>query len=114
MAFITVRARYRGEAIILGRCPSLSAHESESMLRAYLVCREREKQANGTWKKQCTNNSDPVTPELLPRQSSVSLRMLTNLRLADLASDHCATRQSSVSLRNRDPPAEDVVLKSGQ
>jgi hypothetical protein len=27
--------------IIVGRCPSLSAHESESMLRTYLVCRER-------------------------------------------------------------------------
>jgi hypothetical protein len=26
--------------IFLGRCPSLSAHESESMLRTYLVCRE--------------------------------------------------------------------------
>jgi hypothetical protein len=38
-----------GSPIFLGRCPSLSAHESESMLRTYLVC--REKQANGTWEK---------------------------------------------------------------
>jgi hypothetical protein len=45
-----------GAPIILGRCPSLSAHESESMLRTYLVFRakqeserERERKANGTW-----------------------------------------------------------------
>jgi hypothetical protein len=40
--------------IILGRCPSLSTHESESMLRTYLVCRKkqkREKQTNGKWEK---------------------------------------------------------------
>jgi hypothetical protein len=47
-----------GSPIKLGRCPSLSAHESESMLRTHLVCRdkqererERERQANGTWDK---------------------------------------------------------------
>jgi hypothetical protein len=38
-----------GAPIILGRWPSLSAHESESLLRTYLVC--REKQANGTWEQ---------------------------------------------------------------
>jgi hypothetical protein len=38
-----------GAPITVGRCPSLAAHESESMLRTYLVC--REKQANGTWEK---------------------------------------------------------------
>jgi hypothetical protein len=38
-----------GAPIIFGRRPSLSAHESGSMLRTYLVC--REKQANGTWEK---------------------------------------------------------------
>jgi hypothetical protein len=37
------------EPIIFGLCPSLSAHESESMLRTYLVC--REKQSNGTFEK---------------------------------------------------------------
>jgi hypothetical protein len=44
--------------MILSWCPSLSAHESESMLRTDLVCREkqekerdRQKQANGTWEK---------------------------------------------------------------
>jgi hypothetical protein len=45
-----------GAPIILGRWPSLTAHESESMLRTYLVSREKqerqtEKQANGTWEK---------------------------------------------------------------
>jgi hypothetical protein len=35
--------------ITLGQSPSLSAHESESMLRTYPVC--REKQANGAWDK---------------------------------------------------------------
>jgi hypothetical protein len=50
-----------GAPIIVGRCPSLSAHESESMLRTYLVCREKQereresererKQANGTREK---------------------------------------------------------------
>jgi hypothetical protein len=47
-----------GAPIILGLCPSLSAHESESMLLTYLVCREkqerereRERQANGTWEQ---------------------------------------------------------------
>jgi hypothetical protein len=45
-----------GAPIILGRCPSLSAHESESMLRTYLVYREkrerereRARERNGTW-----------------------------------------------------------------
>jgi hypothetical protein len=67
-----------GTPIILGRCPSLSAHESESVLRTYLVCREkrekeREKQANGTWER----HSDPTTStsELLLRQNSVTARV---------------------------------------
>jgi hypothetical protein len=45
---------FGGAPIILGRCPSLSAHESESMLRTYLVCREkqeRERQAHVKWEK---------------------------------------------------------------
>jgi hypothetical protein len=44
--------------MILGRRPTLLAYESESMLRTYLVCREkqerereREKQANDMWEK---------------------------------------------------------------
>jgi hypothetical protein len=60
-----------GAPIILGRCPSLSAHESESMLRTYFVCREKQereknKQTAGR-STQCTNNSDPIgsTCELL-------------------------------------------------
>jgi hypothetical protein len=32
-----------GAPIILGRLPSLPAHESESMLRTYLVYREKQK-----------------------------------------------------------------------
>jgi hypothetical protein len=31
-----------GLPIILGRCPSLSAHYSESMLRIYLICKEKQ------------------------------------------------------------------------
>jgi hypothetical protein len=41
-----------GVPIILGQCPSLSEHESESMLRnREKQERERESQANGTWEK---------------------------------------------------------------
>jgi hypothetical protein len=36
-----------GAPIILGRCPALSAHESESMLRTYLVCREKQEREGG-------------------------------------------------------------------
>jgi hypothetical protein len=68
-----------GAPIMLGRCPSLSAHESESMLRTYLVCREkqergREKQTARERSTQSTNNSDPITStsELLLRQNSVT------------------------------------------
>jgi hypothetical protein len=43
------RRMFTGAPIMLGRCPPLSEHESESMLRTYLVC--REKQANSTWEK---------------------------------------------------------------
>jgi hypothetical protein len=75
-----------GKPIILGRCPSLSGHESESMLRTYLVCREeqegererereRNKQTARGRSTQCTNNSDSITStsELLLRQSSVTV-----------------------------------------
>jgi hypothetical protein len=77
--------RDTGAPILPGRWPSLSAHESESMLRTYLVCRVR--QANGKWEK----HSVLITAILLPQRLScywgkiVSLRMLT-----DFASDHCA------------------------
>jgi hypothetical protein len=53
-----------GAPIVLGRCPSPSAHESESMLRTYLVC--REKQANGTWEA----HSALITAILLPQRLS--------------------------------------------
>jgi hypothetical protein len=56
MASHIERRGFIGAPIILGRRPSLSAHESESMLRTYLVCREKqereiERQASGTWEK---------------------------------------------------------------
>jgi hypothetical protein len=71
--------------IIFGQCPSLSAYESESTLRTYLICREkqerererereREKQTARGRSTQCTNNSDHITStsELLLRQNSVT------------------------------------------
>jgi hypothetical protein len=80
-----------GAPMILGWCPSLLAHESESMLRTYLVCREkqerkreRERERNRQTDRnkqtalgrntQFTNNSDPITStsELLLRQNSVT------------------------------------------
>jgi hypothetical protein len=70
-----------GAPIILGRCPSLLAHKSESMLWTYLVCREkqerereRRKQTARARSTQCINNSDPVTSmsELLLRQNNVT------------------------------------------
>jgi hypothetical protein len=65
--FLFSRATKRiGSPIILGRYPSLSAHESESMLRTYLVCREKqekekEKQTARGKSTQYTNNSDTIT-----------------------------------------------------
>jgi hypothetical protein len=67
--------------IFRGRCPLLSAHESEAISSAERNDKGREKQANGTWLK---------TAILLPQRLScysgktVSLRMLTNLTIADL------------------------------
>jgi hypothetical protein len=34
------KSTFIGAQILFGRCPSLSAHESESMLRTYVVCRQ--------------------------------------------------------------------------
>jgi hypothetical protein len=90
-----------GAPIILGRCPSLSAHENESMLRTYLVCREkqdterereRNKQTTYGRRTQYTNNSDPLTSssELLLRQNSVTAHV-HQCYSRRLASDHCAT-----------------------
>jgi hypothetical protein len=99
-----------GEPIIIGRCASLSEHESQSMLRTYLVCREkqererekareRNKQTARGISTQCTNNSNPITStsELFLRQNSEC---------------HCACSPILGSptwvwpLRNRDPPAK--------
>jgi hypothetical protein len=83
-----IRLRSIGAPIILGWCPTLPAHESESMLRTYLVC--REKQANGTWEKHSVLKTAILLPQHLSCYGKmVSLRMLTNLRL-----------------RNGDPPAK--------
>jgi hypothetical protein len=67
-----------GALIILNRCPSPSAHESESMLRTYLVCREkRAKRHVGE------AHSVLITAILLPQRLScywgkiVPLHMLT-------------------------------------
>jgi hypothetical protein len=68
--FIKTNTMCIGAPIILGRCPSLSAHESESMLRTYLVCREKqERQRERERKKQTTRGSSTQctitsTPEL--------------------------------------------------
>jgi hypothetical protein len=56
------RTHCTGAPIILGRCPSLSAHKSESMLRTYLVCREKQERERARERStKCTNNSDPIT-----------------------------------------------------
>jgi hypothetical protein len=67
-----------GAPIIFGRCPSLSAHERESMLRTYLACREKLERERGretskrhVRKAQCTNNSDPITSTSELLQSAV-------------------------------------------
>jgi hypothetical protein len=85
--------QYIGAPIFLGRCPSLSAHESESMLRTYLVCREKQERER---ERETSNlhvgeaHSILTAAILLPQRLScywgktVSLRMLTSLRLANL------------------------------
>jgi hypothetical protein len=84
-----------GAPIFFGRCPSLSAHESESMLRTYLVFREkqereRERERETTKRHAGEAHSALTTAILLPQCLScckgkiVLLRMLTNLKLADL------------------------------
>jgi hypothetical protein len=78
--------------IFLGRCPSLSAHESESMLRTYLFCWENIRRL-AAGKQLVHGNSTQyllITAILLAQRltsywgNTVSLRMLINLRLAKL------------------------------
>jgi hypothetical protein len=99
-SFKLATALHTGALIILGRCPSLSAHESESMLRTYLVA-ERNKQMVHGRSTQYTNISDPntLTSELLLRQI-VSLRMLTNLKLADLRQTTAQQRTTGQDLQS--------------
>jgi hypothetical protein len=76
---------------MLGRCPSLSAHDSESVLRTYLVCREKQERGREreTSKRHVGEaHSVLATVILLPQRLScywgriVPLRMLSELRLA--------------------------------
>jgi hypothetical protein len=84
---------YTGAQIILGRCPSLSAHDSESMLRTYLVCgdkQEREEEREASKRHVGEAHSVLTTAILLPQRLScywgkiVSLRMLASIRLPNL------------------------------
>jgi hypothetical protein len=70
--------------------PLLSAHESESMLRNFLVCRqtdrERERHANGAWEKYTVywQQRSYYLNVRVVRGKIVSQRMPTNPRVADL------------------------------
>jgi hypothetical protein len=99
------REEFIGTLIILGRCPWLSAHESESMLRIYLVCRDTQERA--TSKRHVGNaHSVLITAILLPQRLScywgkiVSLRILTNLRLADLRLTTAQQRSTGQNLES--------------
>jgi hypothetical protein len=90
--------------IILGRRPSPSAHESESMLRTYLVYRGKQERERETSQQLVgVANGALVTAILVPQRLScywgkiVSLRMLTNLRLADF---HLTTAQQRTTGQN--------------
>jgi hypothetical protein len=95
----TVKMPFIGAPIVLGRCPSLSAHKNESVLRTYPVCRERQKRERKRDKQtargrstQRTNNRDPITStsESLLRQNNVTAHAHQS-QARRLASDHCAT-----------------------
>jgi hypothetical protein len=80
-----------GAPIIFGLCPSLLAHESESMLRTYLVCREKQERERETSKRHVGEAHSVLTTVILLSKGLncywgkiVSLRMFTNLRLVDL------------------------------
>jgi hypothetical protein len=104
-----------GAPIILVRCPSLSAHESESMLGTYLVCREkqerererergkkrgRNKQTARGRSTQCTyyQRSYYLNVWVVNWGKIMSLRMLTNLRLAGLRLTTAQQRSSGQNL----------------
>jgi hypothetical protein len=60
-----------GVPIIFGRCPSLSAYESESMLRTYLACREKRERERETSKRHVGKaHSVLITANLLPQRLS--------------------------------------------
>jgi hypothetical protein len=73
IVFFREQIRSTGAPIILGRRPSLSAHESESMLRTYLVCRERERERErerATSKRHVGVADSVLTEILIPQRLS--------------------------------------------
>jgi hypothetical protein len=93
-----------GAPIILCLCPSLSAHENESMLRTYLVCREkrereRDKQANGTWEMH--------TVYWQQRSCYLNVWVVTEAKQCHCACSPILGSPNCVwPLRNREPPAK--------
>jgi hypothetical protein len=85
----------------------MTAHESESILRTYLVCREKQERER-EWEtgKRHVGAAHSVlkTSILLPKRVScywgkiVLLRMLTNLRLADLCLTTAQQRSTGQNL----------------
>jgi hypothetical protein len=80
-----------GAPIFLSRCPSVSAHEIESMLRTYLVCRGKKEKEREKSKRHVGEEHSVLTTAILLSQrlscywgKIVLLRMLANFRVADL------------------------------
>jgi hypothetical protein len=100
-----------GPPIILGRRPSLSAHGSESTLRTSLVCRkkqggggERERERESklhVGEAHCVLITAILLTQLLSCywHKIASLRMLPNLRLADLRLATAQQRTTGQNLR---------------
>jgi hypothetical protein len=61
-----------GASIILGWCPSLLTYESESMLRTYVVCREKQQREREKTSKRHVGEAHSVltTAILLPQRLS--------------------------------------------
>jgi hypothetical protein len=96
--------------------PLIFSHESESMLRTYLVCREILERERETSKRHVGEAHSVLTAAiLLPqrlscyRGKSVSLRMLTYLRLADL---RLTTAQQTSTGQNL--PSDLYMLTGGE
>jgi hypothetical protein len=115
-----------GSAIIFARCRSLSAHESESMLWTYLVCRnkqererERERERETSKRHVGVAHSALIRAVLIPQRLScywgklVSLRMLTSLRLADLHLAIAQQRSTGQNIQMRFGSETQLVTISG-